>query len=165
MPPAHIATAAAKQKLLLLAPVPFRTDLLDRKLWRRRLRAQRRRPLPLAPVSPALRLADLLPVPGTSPSAVRRASKLLRRILLPPCATETSGPMTQQSRFHIWTEQFPVPVLMSALLRRVAKETASTSRPPSTRKRTSASATRSSASNPASGSNRAIMLANLTAHC
>lgn len=157
MPPAHTAAATAKQKLLLLAPVPFRSDLLSRKLWRQRRRQARRaaadRELLLLQQPSCTQLADLLPPPNSP--AVRRACKLLRRLLL--SATEASGSMTQRSRLRTLTEQFSAPVLMSAVLRRAAKATASSLQPPSTRKRSSASKTRSSASNQDSGSQPLIM--------
>ena len=163
MPPAHTAAATAKQKLLLLAPVPFRSDLLSRKLWQQRRRqahraAADRKQQQLQPS--CTQLADLLP-PHNSP-VVRRACKLLRRLL---SATEASGSMTQRSRLRTLTEQFSAPVLMSAVLRRAAKATASSPPPQSTRKRSSASKTRSSASNQDSGSSPLTTRANLTARC
>jgi len=160
MPPAHTAAATAKQKLLLLAPVPFRSDLLSRKLWQQRRRQAHRAAADRKQQQPCTQLADLLPPPNSP--AVRRACKLLRRLL---SATEASGSMTQCSRLRTLTEQFSAPVLMSAVLRRAAKATASSPQPPSTRKRSSASKTRSSASNQDSGSSPLTTRANLTARC
>lgn len=95
----------------LLAPVPFRPDLLDAKQWRARRNGSCPVAAPLAPTRKTReRITQLLP-PATT-SQERKALKALQSLM----RKRSSNVLAQRARMRLWLANFKPAVLIRAIL-------------------------------------------------